>query len=141
MDCRLFKLICRYQSAVKECVEALVEIGASRPNSIFEWTTSDFARRGKLKDGRDYMVHGFGCAVRSKGRSVDFDFGEHGEIDGFDEWRLGKFLGSNPRKFGFNSIDEMRSCFQAAKEAGEFIYSGYTLYYLNAQNADAPGSE
>jgi hypothetical protein len=141
MDRRLFRLIRDYQSAVRECVEALVEIGAPRPNSTFEWTTSDFPGKGKLKDGRDYMVHGFGCAVRSKGRSADFDFGEYGEIDGFDESRLRGFLGSNPRKFGFDSLDEMKTCFQTAKEAGEFVFSGYILYYLKAQNADGPGSK
>lgn len=90
---------------------------------------SDFPPSGKLADGRDYQVHGVGCCVRSKGRTIDFDFGANGEIDGFCVYRLSTFLGANPRKFGFTSHAEMQEHFRAAIPG--FRSSGDRLYYLD----------
>lgn len=47
--------------------------------------------------GGEYFIHGFGCALRLPDRSVDFDFGDDGQIDGFDWSRLLSFAG--PRLF------------------------------------------
>ena len=130
MDGRLRQLITAYQRAVAECVGLLVAIGAPRPKSTSDWTTADFPGRGKFPDGREYFVHGIGCAIRSRTATVDFDFGDRGEINGFDESRLVSFLGTNPQEHGFATHDEMRQCFRKAKDDGEFAFSGYILYYL-----------
>lgn len=129
MDSRLVILITSYQEAVAECVQALVDSGATLPTRDYEWPPEGLAAGGKLLDGRDYFCHGFGGAVRLRnGRIVDFDFGENGEIDGFDKSRLLKFVGTTSQEFGFESCDEIDVSFEAAKS--EFTFSGYILYYL-----------
>jgi len=129
MDPRLAKLISSYQEAVAECVHFLVDAGATLPAKDYEWPPEEFPPTGTLSDGREYFCHGVGCAVRSqKGHSVDFDFGENGEIDGFDQSRLLAFIGSTPQKFGFESRDEIIRSFEAAKP--EFAFSGFILYHL-----------
>ena len=129
MDPRLANLIDEYIHAVSVCVDLLVDAGATRPAKDYEWPPEDFPYSGTLSDGRTYWCHGVGCAVKStKGRTVDFDFGENGETNGFSVSRLKTFLGSNPQKFRFTSHDEMLDCFDAAKP--EFVFSGYILYYL-----------
>jgi hypothetical protein len=130
MDSRLANLIASYQAAVAECVQALVDAGATLPTRDYEWPPGGFPAIGKLPDGRDYFCHGVGCAVRSRrGRTVDFDFGENGEIDGFDKTRLLTFVGATPQKYGFETRDEISDSFDAAKS--EFAFSGYILYHLH----------
>ena len=130
MDSRLANLIDEYIRAVSNCLELLADAGATMPNRDYEWPPESFPPSGTLSDGREYWCHGVGCAVKSsKGRTVDFDFGENGETNGFSKSRLRTFLGSNPLKFGFNSHDEMSQCFDDATP--EFVFSGIILYYLN----------
>lgn len=89
----------------------------------------DFEPSGSLRDGRSSQCHGVGCAVRStKGRTVDFDFGENGEINGFSIPRLLPFVADRPAKFGFASREEVCATFDDAIE--EFHFSGCNLYYL-----------
>ena len=129
MDHRLANLIDEYIREVAFCVDLLIEVGASRPTRDFEWPPANFPPSGTLSDGRKYWCHGVGCAVRSQlGRTVDFDFGNNGETNGFSLSRLKTFLGSNPRKFQFSSHQELADCFEAALP--EFVFSGYILYFL-----------
>ena len=44
---------------------------------------------------------------------MDFDFGEHGQIDGFDAWRLARFAGSRLREYGFADLAVLNECFNA----------------------------
>ena len=129
MDPRLANLIDEYIRAVADCVNLLAIAGAEMPDKDYEWPPEDFPYSGTLQDGREYWCHGVGCLVKStKGRSVDFDFGENGETNGFSESRLKAFLGSNPTKFGFDSHAEMSKSFENAKP--ELVFSGIILYFL-----------
>ncbi|MBB3228164.1 hypothetical protein FHW69_002799 [Luteibacter sp. Sphag1AF] len=62
--------------------------------------------------------------------SVDFDFGDQGQIDGFDEWRLSIFLAENPHARSIMTVEQLRDSFRASVAAGEIVYSGHHLYYL-----------
>ena len=129
MDPRLHKLIDTYVAAVAECVQQLVAAGAKLPAKNYEWPPEGFERSGILPDGRHYMCHGIGCVVRStKGRAVDFDFGENGEVNGFSISRLLLFVGDRPDKFDFSSREEISESFQEA--ISEFQFSGYIHYYF-----------
>lgn len=44
-----------------------------------------------------YLKHGAGCTVYFQDGEIDFDFGRHGEINGFDPWRLFIFARKNCR--------------------------------------------
>ncbi len=129
MDQRLRKLIDSYIHAVAECVDQLSVAGAVLPLKDYEWPPEHFEPSGTLPDGRSYWCHGVGCAVKStKGRTVDFDFGENGEINGFSISRLLTYVGDRPEKFGFGSREEISVIFNDA--IAEFRFSGYILYYL-----------
>lgn len=82
-----------YLSSVSSAVKLLEEAGIVRPDSNTAWASSDIPQTGVLANGVKYFKHGYGCAVHLKGGSVDFDFGEKGEITGFDIWRLIGFAG------------------------------------------------
>lgn len=132
MDPRLANLISSYQTAVAECVVALADAGATLPTRDYDWPPDGFPTTGKLPDGRDYFCHGIGCAVRSeKGRTVDFDFGENGQIDGFDLSGLLTYVGATPQHFGFETREEIAANFEAANS--ELAFSGSILYYLLPQ--------
>lgn len=130
MDPRLRKLIDSYIDAVAGCVAQLVIAGARLPSKDYEWPPGDFEPSGTLPDGRTYRCHGVGCEIKStKGLTVDFDFGENGEIDGFSISRLLIFVGDKPNQYGFASRDEVSVAFNDA--ISEFHFSGHILYCLS----------
>jgi hypothetical protein len=61
-----------------------------------------------------YFRHGYGCAVELHTGKVDFDFGEKGEIDGFDLWRLSRLADGRLASFGFGSEKELERAFDEA---------------------------
>src|SRR5687768_5988973 len=75
--------------------------GIKRPSDAQEWIQMEFPELGGLPGGFRYYKHGIGCAVRGPDWSVDFDFGEHGEIDGFDAYRLYDFASKRLSHYGF----------------------------------------
>ena len=130
MDDRLRLLIDDYKAAVVRAVSALEATGIARPSTTIEWTTQDVPGRGPLAGGGEYVIHGFGCAVKLPGISVDFDFGDDGQIDGFDWYRLSAFAGSRlPRRYKIRDVDELRALVDAAHDSGDLIHSGYILSY------------
>lgn len=50
-----------------------------------------------------YCKQGFGCAVDGPTWSVDFDFGDEGQIDGSDVWRLYAFARKRLADYEFDS--------------------------------------
>ena len=98
MEPRLAKLISEYQERVAIAVSMLEDAGFSRPSSYFK--------------------HGIGCAVGGPPWRVDFDFGERGQIDGFNTHRLYKFAERRLAEYGFASADEIESAVEDAHNAG-----------------------
>lgn len=131
MDTRLARLIADYQAAVREVIDAMQRSGLQLPASNDDWAGNDIEQRGELAGGIPYFKHGYGCAARlPSGIAVDFDFGDNGEIDGVEAWRLAGFAGSRLRDYGFDDESALIACFKAAVERDELVYSGYILYYL-----------
>jgi len=132
MDQRLATLIDDYIALVCSAVRLLVQGGIGRPGSNTEWACNGIPGTGVLPGGVKYFKHGYGCAVHLKGGTVAFDFGETGQINGFDVWRLSRFAGGKLGQYGFRSEAELDACFKAEVAAGSLIYSGYILHYLRA---------
>jgi len=130
MDENLSKLIRDYQRRVSEAVGMLEANGISRPSSNIQWATNGVKGRGLLPDGFTYYKHGYACAVDGPAWSVDFDFGDAGQIDGFDAWRLFDFARKRLGEYGFESEEEIKSAVELAATAGELVYSGNILYYV-----------
>ncbi len=100
------------------------------PESSAKWVSNQLAPTGILEGGVRYRKHGYGCEVFLPDGAVDFDFGERGQIDGFDPWRLKRFAGKRLGEYGFGSEQELEMMFKDAVRTRTLIYSGYTLYYL-----------
>jgi hypothetical protein len=130
MHTNLASLISDYQAGVRAAVALMQESGIPIPGSNTEWAGTDIPQRGELKGGIPYFKHGYGCRVKLPSGAVDFDFGEHGEIDGFDAWRLVSFAGTKLSDYGFSSEDALKDSFEAEVAAGSLVYSGYILYYI-----------
>lgn len=141
MDKRLHTLISDYITSVATAVQLLAESGFELPNSNSEWACNGAKRVGVLKDGTKYVKHGYGCRVDLPNETVDFDFGEKGEIDGFDAWRLSTFADSRLQQYGFSGEEDLNAVFKFAVQSGSLIYSGYILRYLhqNEANPDVTG--
>lgn len=130
MDPRLLLLIQRYQAAVAAAVASLEQSGIPRPSSNDAWASNGLPQSGTLVNGATYFKHGYGCAVRGPSGSIDFDFGNAGQIDGFDIGRLWSFAQANGDHHGFASENELKQVFAAATEASELQPSDYILSYL-----------
>src|SRR5262245_36643501 len=96
MDERLRALIQSYRMAVAAAVRKLSESGIALPRSNREWAMNGMPNLGQLVSGGSYRKHGYGCEVSTSKGSVDFDFGDAGETDGFDSWRLMLFAEAHP---------------------------------------------
>ena len=127
MDKRLLSLISDYQLAVPQAVELMAAAGIERPTSDSAWAGLDIPQQGKLQGSASYWKYGYGCAVRSSGIAVDFDFGENGEIDGFDAWRVIGFAGPRLGAYGFSSGNELKTLFDAAAQSRDLTFSGYLI--------------
>ncbi|WP_208861844.1 DUF6896 domain-containing protein [Duganella sacchari] len=90
----------------------------------------DIPGSGVLACGIKYHKHGAGCEVQLDTGKVDFDFGENGEIDGFDLWRLAHFTRDRLPCFGFDSAEQIEKSFDAAIASGELEHSRSGLLYF-----------
>jgi len=135
MDQRLATLIADYLASVSLALRLLQEAGIALPRSNTEWACNGIAQTGILPGGTKYFKHGYSCAVHLEGGTVDFDFGEKGETNGFDAWRLSAFAADTLGQYGFHSEKELLACFKAEVATGTLVYSGYILHYLRHAGA------
>ena len=78
----------------------------------------DLPLPGVLEDGiRYYKRH----RARSGWPSgtVDFDFGEHGEADGFNRGRIAQFAMPNLAAYGFETPEAVKAAFDQAVASGD----------------------
>ena len=130
MNDQLARLISDYQASVRTAVELMQQSGIQRPSTCTDWIDADIPEHGELKGGIRYFKHGFGCAVCFPRGVVSFDFGDEGEIDGFNVGRLAGFADSKLPEYGFATEDALKACFKEEVAAGTLVYSGYILYYV-----------
>lgn len=131
MDPRLDALIQRFNEAQRHVAAVLRDrLGIALPatNSAWVGQHEDVWRRAKAV-GLFIRPHGYGLAFRDALLWIDFDFGEHGEIDGFNVSRLFAFDQQNALGSGFADEREVRSAIEAAVAAGELRRSDYINIY------------
>ncbi len=114
MDSGLSRLIADYQAKVAVAVAMLESAGIPRPSTNREWVKTILPHEGSLGNGFSYCKHGFGCRVHGPERQVDFDFGDEGQIDGFDAGWLFGFAGERLSEYGFRSLDEVEAAVRQA---------------------------
>lgn len=130
MKKNLADLICDYQDKVYEALVLMQRSGIRMPGSRFLWITSKTPQKGKLDGGMSYIKHGAGCTFYFPDGEVDFDFGDGGEINGFDVWRLSLFLREKLSKYGFESLSDFEACFESAVADGHLVRSEDSLFYV-----------
>jgi hypothetical protein len=118
MDQRLALLIRDYQQTVVKAVAVLAQAGIHRPATNTKWAGTDVPT-GDILPGYRIFKHGFGCSVKGPDLAVDFDFGNAGQIDGFDIGRLQAFATRRADLFGFASLDDIRRTLVEATKGGE----------------------
>ena len=72
----------------------------------------------------------YGCAIEGATDSVDFDFGENGEIDGFAASSLWEFAVASKKDYGFASEEEIAAAITRSAAEGALRFSGSILYYV-----------
>jgi len=128
----LRKLINAYCSKASELIPRLsTALGFELPIKNGAWASLDIPYRGKTDDGLQYFKHGFGVAIKFDGGEIDVDFGDNGEYDGFDGWRLFRFAKASDFQTPYKDHCEVEADIKDAESKGQLRYSGYILYYLN----------
>lgn len=130
MNNQLSLLIKDYQETVFAAVVLLQRSGIYIPSSSFAWIEADMPYTGELNGGGQYVKHGAGCIVSVDSREVDFDFGDMGEVGGFNAWWLTKYAGDRLADYGFSSETEVDNCIKHELHAGKLAYSSDGLYYV-----------
>ena len=124
-------MISDYISLISERMSRFcIETGFVLPNSSVEWV-SNGPKKTVLSDGTIYSKHGYGCLITLKSGEIDFDFGDQGEIDGFDACRLSAFTESSHSRYSAKSEKEMQSILDAKLEAGVIERRGRLYYRKN----------
>ena len=131
MNPLLDNLIERFRAAQDIGVRTLTErLGIPPPKSNLEWPSicidHNISRRCSVV-GVGIYTHGFGVELKIGDLTVDFDWGEQGEPDGFHAWRLYSFALDNGSS-GSLSHDAIQRWLDDALATGELIKSG-SLYY------------
>ena len=133
MEADLFRLIVQYQEAIARLFPPVMShLGICQPINCIEWTQIKANQRGQTQEGIRYFIHGFGVEMDDGNTIVDFDLGFQGQQNGFDAWRLAKFANDNRISTPFNLYPKIKQALIQAASRGEIKYSGYILYYFNA---------
>ncbi|WET42522.1 DUF6896 domain-containing protein [Citrobacter enshiensis] len=130
MNEKLDRLIVDFQERVQDALKLMQRSGIRMPSSRNDWIESDIPKTGELDGGVKYFKHGAGCLVSLSTGKVDFDFGEEGQIGGFNLWWLIQFAGKNLKDYGFKNKDEVAECLNKAIDVGELICPDHDLYYI-----------
>ena len=115
-------------------------LGVRLPISNREWVAicGETGLHGVRRvNGVEVYCHGYGIELTFPDLSIDFDWGDHGEPDGFDWWRLHFFSYFNPKVVPFAARDDVRGWLEGAEAAGE-LTSDDSLYYSPAYRARSP---
>lgn len=138
----LVPLIERFRKAQDSGVAFIVEVlgpalGVRLPNSPMEWVTicgETGLYNARWISGVGVYSHGYGIELTFAGLTIDFDWGESGEPDGFDGWWLWNFARLNPCNAPCPERAEVRAWVEDAAAKGELTRDRY-LYYSPAHRA------
>lgn len=129
----LIQVIRAFRSAQDLAVITLNErLGVPLPSSNLEWAKSchqmELPKLGE-SIGIQIRPHGYGVEMKFPSISIDFDWGELGEGNGFDTWRLWNHCKENKIFLNSMTYDLLEIRLQKAWEDSELV-GDRLLYYL-----------
>ena len=131
----LLKLIYNFQSRVQLAI-TLFDIHLGLKNVMY-WRQAKIPIKGFLDKEKTmpYYFHGSGCCLKTPEGEIDWDFGDRGRFDGFDLWRLKKFVNNNKGSYPDFEDDKILSqTFEFAIKIGiikkDITEQAGHLYYL-----------
>lgn len=142
----LADMIGRFRSAQDRGVAFVTEVlgpalGVRRPESNREWVSicreCGLSWRSCRVDGVGVYAHGFGIELAFAGLTIDFDWGDSGDPDGFDAWWLWDFHQINGFAVECASSSQVRSWLEEARMLGELTRDNL-LYYSPDDRAQPP---
>jgi hypothetical protein len=141
MNLALPPMIDRFRAAQDRAVALLADLakplGIRLPKSNREWV-GICAESGLYKVRRfndiEIYAHGYGIELVIDGTNIDFDWGDQGESDGFDGWRLWNFCRNNGLPMECESCSQVQSWLEQAAESGE-LTRDRLLFYSPAHRA------
>jgi hypothetical protein len=141
----LADMIGRFRAAQDRGVAAIVEalgpaLGVRLPASNREWVTiCAETRLYKVRrvNGLGVYAHGYGVELTLDGVTVDFDWGDAGEPDGFDAWRLWYFVQANKIAVDCRGYSQVRSWLEKAAARDE-LTRDTCLYYSPVHRSRFP---
>jgi Domain of unknown function (DUF6896) len=137
----LADIIDRFRAAQDRGVAVVAEVlggtlGVCLPTSNREWVAicADCGLHTiRSINGIGVYVHGYGIELVLDDVMIDFDWGELGEPDGFDAWRLWRFVSVNRIDVPCESMAQVRGWLEEAHQCGELKQDQlYGLYYSPA---------
>jgi len=124
-------LIGRFRKAQDIAVHTLVhKLSIPQPDSNRAWAfycVEKGLHQARELKGVGVYAHGYGIELKIENLTIDFDWGDHGEPDGFDGWRLWNFRTDNCSQVGCTHTDVI-SWLEDSHNDGELIKQG-SLYY------------
>lgn len=127
------KLISDYQEYVRRVVLAL-RAGFGYYDLLEAYHQRKIPKEGVI-NGIEYSFHGVGCLGVVDGLEVDFDFGPDERIDGFDAWRLWRFVEQQPEAYPqFQRKEDVKAALERLARSDEIecpgAYPSPHLWYL-----------
>lgn len=136
MDEELNLLIEQFNHIQRRAVDVLErEFGCKRPESNMDFVSRcapHIRKVGYECGGYKIRPHGYGMEIKVDGKTIDFDFGINGEIDGFDAWRLSCFSRRNNLINRLKSEEDIKSAILSAVESGHIVKSEGLNYYIRS---------
>jgi len=129
-----YRILELFNLTQKKAVNKLTEIwGMESPMKRNEWIvwTQNQCDKDKFQndEGIKIFPHGFGLSYQDSENYIDFDFGEHGEIFGFDVNRIWFFIETNKMKTLFTDENQIKKIVDNQTAEGKLEFSGYINYY------------
>lgn len=131
---KVIKLIDEYLADVEVFMKLFAE-KFQRRDVLRAWREKVIPQSGKINNEVEYELHGVGCRVYFFDRIVDFDFGPYQRTDGFDVWRLERYLISRKDMLAIITKDQLQEGFDNLIRTGiiekKFSDSNCHLYYFS----------
>ena len=129
-----YKLLESFNKAQEKAINNLKDLWGMNIPMIRDhwigWSQNQY-EKDEFKNEQNIKIfpHGFGLSYQDEDVYIDFDFGEHGESNGFDVNRLWFFIETNKIKTVFTNEKQIKKVVAFEAISGALEFSGYINYY------------